>query len=95
LANSKAVVSLERPERYAKQLASHLGHKIEAVQTDSGWQLDFGIGHASLVCEAATLTMSATAANVEDLEKIQFVLDKHLRKFTTKLGELDIQFSQY
>lgn len=92
MVSSNAIVSIERPERYAKQLASHLGNKIEAVEIPTGWHLNFGIGIAVISWTESSLNLQASSETAEDLEKIQFVLDKHLRKFAAKLGELEINF---
>jgi hypothetical protein len=87
-----AHVAIERPERYAKQLASHMGNKVPTEAIDGGWKLTFDIGSATLLCKDTTLTMTAVAENLEDLKKIEFALVKHLVKFAVKLGELEIEW---
>ncbi|MDY6050967.1 MAG: DUF2218 domain-containing protein [Rothia sp. (in: high G+C Gram-positive bacteria)] len=39
---SRAVVETDRPARYAKQLASHFGHKITVEEIESGHRLITG-----------------------------------------------------
>lgn len=88
-----AMVQIERPERYAKQLASHMGHKVPSEPIENGWKLTFGIGEATLVPNQTQLVMTARAENLEDLKMIQGALDKHLLKFTTKLPPIEITWN--
>ena len=85
-----ANVTIERPERYAKQLASHMGHKLQVKVIEGGWELIFDIGSATLTSDESTLTMTTDAESQEDIEKIQFALVKHLVKFAAKLDPLEI-----
>lgn len=89
---TSARIQIERPERYAKQLAAHLSHKIQAEELENGWRLTFPNGTATLICEPNQLVMKVAANDAESQERMQFVLDKHLRQFTTKLPDLDIKF---
>jgi hypothetical protein len=91
---SKALVKIERAARYGKQLASHLSHKSESSEIAGGWQLTMTIGIATITADEDLLTMTAKAENTADLERIQFVLDKHLKQFTTKLPEFEIVWVQ-
>jgi hypothetical protein len=85
-----AKVEIDRPARYGKQLASHMGNKIPAVEIEGGWKLSFDIGEATLIATDTQLVMQSSAENMEDLQKIQFALVKHLVKFAAKLGDLEI-----
>jgi len=87
---SQALVKIERPSRYGKQLASHLSHRSELAEIPGGWQLTMAIGTATITADDNLLTMTAQAENTANLERIQFVLDKHLRQFTTKLPDFEI-----
>ena len=91
---SKTLVNIERATRYGKQLASHLSHKSESTEIAGGWQLTMAIGIATITADDDLLTMTAKAENTADLERIQFVLDKHLKQFTTKLPEFEIVWVQ-
>ena len=85
-----AQVEIERPARYGKQLASHMGNKLKVEEIQGGWKLTFEIGEGTLIATDTQLVMTTTAENIEDLQKIQYALVKHLIKFASKLGELDI-----
>lgn len=84
---SKAVVSIERPNRYSKQLASHLGHKIAVTEIENGWHfaIDGATGNVVTTGEAE-LTLTAIGENTELEERMQFVLQKHLLKFAGDLN---------
>ena len=88
-----AEVEIERPARYGKQLASHMGNKLKVKEIEAGWKLTFDIGEATLVATDTHLVMVTSAKNNEDLEKIQFALVKHLVKFAAKIGELNIAWN--
>jgi hypothetical protein len=77
---------VERPERYVKQLNSHLSKKA-ALQEGFLLFPGLGAGEAS-VSETNTIRLAAFADNRENLEKIQEILSKHLYKFAKKTEEL-------
>ncbi len=83
MAESSAKLIIDRPERYAKQLASHIGHKAQSIEeVDGKTIISFGFGATgtiSATSEAVLLT--ADADNAEALEKAQDVLGRHLLKF--------------
>jgi len=86
LSMSKAVVSIERPSRYSKQLASHLGHKIAVTEIENGWHFEIDGAQGDVITTGeAELTMTAIGENPEIEERMQFVLQKHLLKFAGDL----------
>lgn len=80
-----AVVLTPTPERYAKQLLSHLGHKaivgpLAAGAAGSGvLQLSRGVG--VVIPDAGRLVLQAFAATAEDLQAVEDVLARHLVRF--------------
>lgn len=86
---STSIVSIERPSRYSKQLAGHLGHKIAVAEVSNGWrfQIDGAVGLVTTTGEAE-LTMVVTADSDELQERMQFVLQKHLLKFAGDLNPI-------
>ena len=86
-----AVVATPTPERYAKQLAAHLGHRLEVREEADGVRLVFGagdgttdgasIGDCLLRSQDAALELSASAAAPADLERITQVVGSHLERF--------------
>ena len=89
---STARVSTDRPSRYGKQLASHMGRKItttwdEASQTGS---LTFdregaATGVVRLSCHDGVLQLDL-AAEDEHLERLEQVTGIHLARFGAKEG---------
>jgi hypothetical protein len=91
---SYASVSIARPARYAKQLANHLSHKIESSPTNTGWDLVFSQGTASIVVTDHSINFFTSAATAENTAFIQDVMARHLRKFAAKEGDLIIDWVQ-
>lgn len=82
---STAVVSTDTPDRYAKQLLSHLGHKVRAEplpdRPEPAGQLIFGYGVGTVLPESGSLVLRAVAGDTESLTRLQGVLGRHLEKF--------------
>jgi hypothetical protein len=78
---ARADVPTDSPERYAKQLVSHLGRKVE-------WTTDGPVSTAPIVGGTGTvevgdgvLTLRAQAPDSESLAGVQDVLGRHLERF--------------
>jgi hypothetical protein len=93
--DSIAKVATERPERYLKQLVSHLGNKVETEMTEDGrsGSLTFTSGTCELAAEPGTLVMTAQAEDIELLARVQDVVARHLVRFGTK-DELVVEWSE-
>ena len=91
---SVANVSTERPERYLKQLVSHLGRRVDSEQTEDGsaGSLTFSSGGCTLRVEPGALVMTARAADDERLAAVQDVVTRHLVRFATQ-EELVVEWS--
>lgn len=94
-ARSRAVVLTDRPARYAKQLASHFGHKILAEEIEGGHRLTFnrdgnfgGYGEVLVqeVDGAERLVLLTYAESPEGRERLEGVLGRHLERFGEKDG---------
>ena len=86
--SAQAQVAIERPQRWAKQLVSHLGNKAKVEETATGSKLYFGedgnsVGLVDTDEEHVRLTAFGNSA--EDLERAKNVLGKHLERFAEKL----------
>lgn len=84
---TKAIITIERPARWAKQLGGHLGHKIAVAEIPNGWSftIDGAYGEA-LATGENELTLTATGDSDELRERMQFVLQKHLLQFAADLN---------
>lgn len=83
---STASVATDRPGRYAKQLASHLGRKVAAEwdeQAQEGW-VDFGSGRVTLAAGDGVLLMGLEADDAEARDRLEGVVGRHLVKFGAK-----------
>jgi enamine deaminase RidA (YjgF/YER057c/UK114 family) len=82
---STAVVVTDSPGRYAKQLLSHLGHKVTveplADQPAPAGRLVFAYGTGTVVPQGGTLVLEAAAADAESLARVKDVMQRHLEKF--------------
>ena len=83
-----ANVTIDRPARYGKQLASHIGHKVTVDTLDNGWVAHIAGGLGHITPQDSTLELVAEGIDDASLERIKDVLERHLRKFA---GELDIR----
>ncbi len=90
------MVSIERPTRYGKQLAGHIGHRVQVDELDIGWALHIGDGMGHVLPHESEsnpfLELTAEAETEEMLERIKNVLGKHLLQFTTKLPSVTIDW---
>jgi uncharacterized protein len=80
-------VATDRGERYRKQLASHLGNRIEVTRTPDGTVLKWGFGGTTtLTVETESLVMIAEADDSETLDRVKDVTGRHLERFGDKDG---------
>jgi uncharacterized protein len=82
---SEARVVTDRPHRYAKQLAAHLGRKVESSwdeETGRG-ALAFGLGSATLAAEPGVLLL-AVEGEAGNLDRLEDVVGRHLVRFGSK-----------
>ncbi|MFC7331070.1 DUF2218 domain-containing protein [Marinactinospora rubrisoli] len=85
MSRTEARVATERPHRYARQLAAHMGRRIEAVWDDAAGhgRLSFPFGEVELTAEPGALLLAASGA-AADLERLEDVLGRHLVRFGTR-----------
>lgn len=84
-----AIVDIERPGRWAKQLASHLGRKLTVTETDRGPQLSMQREEGSATClfdttEEARLGLHVESDSEEAAERLAHVVGSHLERFAEK-----------
>ncbi|WP_432934187.1 DUF2218 domain-containing protein [Microbispora sp. CA-135349] len=91
--HSTARVVTDRPERYIRQLVSHMGHKVEAVLGGDGRAvIELGAGRCVLRPCAGGFEMIATAGGEESLTGVRDVVTRHLLRFATQ-EELVVDWS--
>ncbi|MFJ8628853.1 DUF2218 domain-containing protein [Kitasatospora sp. NPDC093550] len=79
---STARVATDRPGRYAKQLAAHMGRKIEAAYSEETGRgtLVFSAGTATLEARSDTLLLTVEGER-ENLPGLEDVVGRHLVRF--------------
>lgn len=80
-----ANVTMDRPARYGKQLASHIGHKVTVDIVDDGWVAHIAGGLGYITPRETTLDLVAEGIDDASLERIKDVLERHLRNFASAL----------
>ena len=87
---SNARVLTERPARYGKQLAGHMGHKITAAwdEESATGSLEFNregptTGIVELSCDGDALVLRLSTTE-EHLERLEEVVGVHLARFGAK-----------
>jgi hypothetical protein len=78
---STAEVLTDRSERFAKQLVTHLGRKIEWVTEDGVSTASFGTASASVAPTDGVLVLTASGTSLEEVAQIEDALARHLHKF--------------
>jgi hypothetical protein len=81
-AGAVATVAVDRPERYVKQLAAHLGRRCGVREEANGaTRILFGDGECLLRPRAGALELHATAADADRLDRVADVVGRHLERF--------------
>jgi caffeoyl-CoA O-methyltransferase len=91
---SVARVATSQPERYLKQLVSHLGHRRSTeLLADGSGLVQFDDGRCTLTAEPGVLVLNASAESLEGLTHVQDVVKRHLERFGNR-AELQVSWSQ-
>lgn len=88
-----ALVTTDRPERYAKQLAAHLGRRAEIRDEPEGTRIVLTRGECLLVPQEGVLRMEASAADEESLDNVMDVVGRHLERFGRR-KELQVSWTR-
>lgn len=79
--SSRADVATPTPERYAKQLLSHLGRKIEWTTDGATSTATIGDATGTIVVGDGVLTLLASGADEAGVARVEDVLGRHLVRF--------------
>jgi hypothetical protein len=86
VARSIARVTTDTPQRFARQLVSHLGHRVPVTRTGEEARLSFGSGSGTVRSGGGELVLVAEAATPAGLAEVQDVLARHLVRFGERQG---------
>jgi len=78
---SRADVATATPDRYAKQLVSHLGRKVAFTVDDTTSMAQVGGATAGIVVGNGVLTLTAAGTDEADVARVEHVLGSHLERF--------------
>jgi hypothetical protein len=78
---ARADVPTDAAERYAKQLVSHLGRKVEFTVEGPTSTAAIAGGIGVIEVRNGVLTLLAEAPDAETLDRVQDVLGRHLERF--------------
>jgi uncharacterized protein len=78
---SRAEVATDAPARYAKQLVSHLGRRLEFTTDGNTSTAAVGAATASVTVGERVLTLAATGADRDAVDRAAHVLGSHLDRF--------------
>ncbi|MFC6085775.1 DUF2218 domain-containing protein [Sphaerisporangium aureirubrum] len=91
--SSTAHVATDRPERYIRQLVSHMGHKATTeIAGDGRGVITLSGGRCVLAPDGDHLMMIATAVDADALAGVQDVVTRHLLRFATR-EELKVEWT--
>ncbi len=90
---ASAVVKTAAPERYAKQLASHLGRRSEVVEEAEGTRLRLAGGECLLRPQGESLELLASAPSAAELDRVTEVVGSHLERFGQR-NELHVEWQR-
>jgi hypothetical protein len=91
---ARADVPTDAPARYAKQLVSHLGRRVEWTTEGpvSTATIAGGTGTGTVEVGDGVLILRARAADTVALERVQDVLGRHLERFGQR-NELSVAWT--
>ena len=78
---SRADVTTDAPDRYAKQLVAHLGRKVAFTTQGATSTATFGDTTGQVVVGEGVLTLLATGPDAEGVARVEHVLGSHLERF--------------
>ncbi len=89
-----ATVATTTPERYAKQLAAHLGRRCEVREEAGGIRIVLAdTGDCLLVSRDGALDLAATAQGPDELDRVLSVVGSHLERFGQR-NELQVSWNR-
>jgi hypothetical protein len=90
--SSRADVATATPDRFAKQLVSHLGHRVTFTTEGAASSAEIAGGVGTVLVGDGVLTLLAQAPDDKSLARVQDVLGRHLERFGQR-NELVVTWS--
>lgn len=89
---SSATIPTGEARRYMIQLCKHFGHKLPTRFDDREGEIDFEMGKARLLAAPDTLVLVADAGEPTGLQRLEQVIESHLRRFAFREPTLAIDW---
>jgi hypothetical protein len=89
---ARADVPTDSPDRYAKQLLSHLGRRVTWTTDGDVSTAEIAGGTGRVVVGDGVLTLIVEAPDGETLGRVQHVLGSHLERFAQR-SELQVTWA--
>ena len=90
---SRADVVTDAPARYAKQLVSHLGRRVEWTTDGDTSTASWGSAVGQIVVGDGVLTLLASGPDAEEVAHVEDVLGRHLERFGLR-NELTVTWTR-
>lgn len=90
---SRAVVTTDTPDRYAKQLVAHLGRKVAFTTEGATSTATFGDTTGQVVVGDGVLTLVASGPDTDGVARVEHVLGSHLERFGQR-NELTVRWTR-
>jgi hypothetical protein len=90
---SRADVVTDAPARYAKQLVSHLGRRVEWTTDGDTSTASWGTAVGQIVVGDGVLTLLASGPDAEGVARVEDVLGRHLQRFGQR-NELTVTWTR-
>lgn len=78
---SQADVPTDRPARYGKQLASHLGRRIDFTEGTDQWTAEVDGSRLLIAAAGGSLRLEVHAPDADAQARYEDVLGRHLERF--------------
>ena len=90
---SRADVVTDAPARYAKQLVSHLGRRVEWTTDGDTSTASWGTAVGQILVGDGVLTLLASGPDAEEVAHVENVLGRHLERFGQR-NELTVTWTR-
>jgi hypothetical protein len=81
---SSATVPTAHARRYMIQLCKHFAHRVTARFGNREGAIEFDAGEVKLRAASGTLMLVADAGQAEGLDRLQALVEGHLRRFASR-----------
>jgi len=93
MSRSQARVPTEKGAQYLTQLCKHFGHKLKVDLGEGRGAIHFPEARADLEAAPDALVITVEAANVEIVERMQGVVERHLDRFAFREAPLQYNWA--